>query len=182
MYQQLRAFVDTYEPLPPLSPYLEISTGQILMTVSSFGAHDLSAMRIARQLQPQLADGLVACATYLEHRPEGLLRRPDLVVLADEDMATNGAVDARSALLVVEVVSPSNPENDYVAKVRDYPLMGVPHYLIVDPRDGTCVHHWGIDAGSYANVVHYRFGDKVPLGDWIVDTGELSVYPTAAGG
>jgi Uma2 family endonuclease len=102
-----------------------------------------------------------------------------VIVVEDEAMDTMGAIDATAIALAVEVVSPSNPENDYVHKVRDYPLMAVPHYLIVDPRDGTCVHHWGIEAGRYADVVHYRFGDKVPLGDRVVDTAELSPYPSA---
>jgi len=32
------------------------------------------------------------------------------------------------------VVSRSNPENDWVGKMRDYPLLGVPIYVIFDPR------------------------------------------------
>lgn len=36
------------------------------------------------------------------------------------------AVNPRAVLLVVEIVSKSNPKNDLVTKLEDYPRMGVP--------------------------------------------------------
>ncbi|WP_262413515.1 Uma2 family endonuclease [Actinacidiphila acidipaludis] len=57
---------------------------------------------------------------------------------------TDDAFSADAVELAVEIVSPSNPENDYQDKIRDYPAMGIPHYLIIDPRNGTAHHHWRI--------------------------------------
>ncbi|MEZ0069071.1 hypothetical protein ABIA32_005114 [Streptacidiphilus sp. MAP12-20] len=58
------------------------------------------------------------------------------------------------------------------------------HYLIVDPRDGTCVHFWAIverDGNPvYDARVPYVFGDKIPVGDWIIDTAELPRYDREA--
>ncbi|SCF92928.1 Putative restriction endonuclease, partial [Streptomyces sp. Ncost-T6T-2b] len=42
----------------------------------------------------------------------------------------------RTLIAVIEVVSRSNPDNDWVSKVRDYPLLGIPVYAIFDPRTG----------------------------------------------
>ena len=31
---------------------------------------------------------------------------------------------------------------------RDYPARGIPHYLIVDPRDGTRTYQWQVKTGG----------------------------------
>jgi prolyl-tRNA synthetase len=102
-------------------------------------------------------------------------------VVDEEAMDVPGAVDATAVQLAVEIVSPSNPENDYEGKLRDHPIMGIPHYLIIDPRDGTAHHHWKIatESGhaSYTAHVPYVFGDKITVGDWVIDSGELRRYP-----
>ncbi|WP_308013376.1 Uma2 family endonuclease [Streptomyces beigongshangae] len=86
---------------------------------------------------------------------------------------------------MIEVVSRSNPDNDYEGKLRDYPAMGVPHYLIVDPRDGTAVHHWSpttrTGTPAYDNRQHYRSGETVTVGDWKIDTDHLPLYGTRTG-
>ncbi len=179
IYRHLRDFADHFEPPAPFSPHVEISNGQLVIMMSPSGAHDLNAMRITKQLDRQLPAGLAAYTADIEHPLAAKLRRPDVVVLEEEAMRTTGAVNAEAVTLVVEVVSPSNPENDYVDKLRDYPVMGIPHYLIVDPRDGTCVHHWDPKAGAYHNTVHYVFGDTVPLDRWSLDTTALIPYAQA---
>jgi Uma2 family endonuclease len=84
---------------------------------------------------------------------------------------------------VIEIVSRSNPGNDYEGKLRDYPAMGAPHYLIVDPRDGTAVHHWApvrrTGEPVYDNRQHYTFGDTVT--GWKIDTTALPRYSADAG-
>ncbi|MFI0980183.1 Uma2 family endonuclease [Streptomyces sp. NPDC021093] len=181
IYRHLREFADHFEPPAPFSPHVEISNGQLVIMMSPSGAHDLNAMRITKQLDPQLAPGLAAYTADIEHPLAAKMRRPDVVVVDEAAMETTGAVDAHAVTLVVEVVSPSNPENDYIDKLRDYPVMDIPHYLIVDPRDGTCVHHWDPQRGSYNNTVHYVFGDTIPLGKWSLDTSALMPYAQAAG-
>ncbi|GAA1198221.1 isoleucyl-tRNA synthetase [Kitasatospora gansuensis] len=76
-------------------------------------------------------------------------------------------------VLVVEVVSTSNPENDYENKVHDYAAMGIPHYLLVDPRDGTGIVH---SQPGYASREKFAFGDTVPVGPWTIDTSGLLTY------
>lgn len=181
IYRHLRDFAAHFTPPAPFSSRVEISDGQIIMMMSPAGRHDLAALRIERQLQPQLPPGIVATTSGdIEEAELGQLRRPDVLVLPEAAMDTDDPISPRALLLAVEVVSTSNPENDYDSKLRHYPRLGIPHYLIVDPRDGTCVHHWAIsDKGGtavYDARIPYTFGDKIPIGDWVIDTGELPRY------
>ncbi len=181
IYRHLRDFTAHFTPPAPFSPHVEISDGQIIMMMSPAGRHDLAALRIERQLQPQLPPGIVATTSGdIEEAELGQLRRPDVLVLPEAAMDTDDAISPRALQLAVEIVSTSNPENDYESKLHHYPRLGIPHYLIVDPRDGTCTHHWAISDKSgtpvYDARIPYRFGDKIPIGDWIIDTGELPRY------
>ncbi|MGW0916622.1 hypothetical protein ACWD1Z_33585 [Streptomyces sp. NPDC002784] len=63
--------------------------------------------------------------------------------------------------------------------------MGVPHYLIVDPRDGSAVHYWAPAQRSgepaYDNRQHYTFGDTITVAGWKIDTAGLTRYGADAG-
>ncbi|MEU3756655.1 Uma2 family endonuclease [Streptomyces olivoreticuli] len=182
IYRHLRAFRDTLEhPAPLRSP--EISHGQLLMMMSPALHHQRVAHRVRVQLDAQLAGtGLVAMTeTDVEDPRLGILRIPDIVVI-DEEMADADApaIDPARAHLVVEIVSRSNPENDYAGKLEDYRSMFIPHYLIIDPRDGTALHHWapGTRGGlpEYSNRQHYTFGETITVGRWKIETSDLPVY------
>ncbi|MBZ4324125.1 Uma2 family endonuclease [Streptomyces huiliensis] len=183
-YRHLRSLTERFTPPTPLSSHVEISDGQILMTTVPAGRHGLAALRIERQLQPQLPPGIVATTSGdIEAADLGQLRRPDVLVLPEAAMDTDDAIDPKALLAAVEIVSPSNPENDYESKLRHYPRLGIPHYLIVDPRDGTCVHYWAITekkgVPEYSARVPYAFGDEITISDWVIDTGELPRYDAA---
>ncbi|MFE9812661.1 Uma2 family endonuclease [Streptomyces sp. NPDC005227] len=181
VYRHLREFRETFDKPEPLA-WPEISHGQLLMMMSPKKRHQLVAHRLRTKLEPQLGAELVLMAeTDMEDAGLGVLRVPDLVVVDEEEATAQGdAIDPRRTHLVIEIVSPSNPGNDYEAKLRDYPAMGVPHYLIVDPRDGTAVHHWAptrrIGVPAYENRQHYGFGDVIAIGDWTIDTAALPRY------
>jgi len=67
----------------------------------------------------------------------GRFREPDLLLLrsADDPRRQNKYWDG--ADLVVEVVSPDNPDRDLVTKRRDYAQAGIPEYWIVNPQTET---------------------------------------------
>ncbi|MGW6485653.1 Uma2 family endonuclease [Streptomyces sp. NPDC055056] len=180
-YLQLREFRETFDR-PESLAWPEISHGQLVMAVGPVKRHQLVAHHLRTQLEPQLgAELLLLVGTDMEDAGLGVLRVPDLVVVDEEEATAQGdAIDPRRTHLVIEIVSPSNPRNDYEAKLRDYPAMGVPHYLIVDPRDGTAVHHWAptrrIGVPAYENRQHYAYGDVVSIGDWTIDTADLPRY------
>lgn len=62
--------------------------------------------------------------------------QPDIMIVCDKDKLDenrcNGAPD-----FIIEIVSPSNPADDYVRKLYYYQNYGVREYWIVDPRRKT---------------------------------------------
>jgi Uma2 family endonuclease len=181
VYRHLRELRDHLTPPPGLA-WPEISRNQIVMMMSPRPRHQLTAARLVGQLRPQLAAGLIAAeATDTEQIELGTLRVPDVIVVPVDAMDTDDPLDPREILLAVEVVSPSNPENDYRNKARDYPAMGIPHYLIVDPRDGSCTYFHGIGTGcggtpEYENRQRSWYGDRLTVAGWEVDTGDFPRY------
>ncbi|MEV0091968.1 Uma2 family endonuclease [Streptomyces sp. NPDC050738] len=184
VYEHLRRYAHLLDVPAGLSP-VEISDGQIVMMMSPSKRHELAARRLRRELEPQvpLTDpGFIAeNGPEVEDPAQGILRRPDLVVVREEALDAEGAgVDPAEVLLAAEVVSPSNPDNDYVSKMRDYPAMRIEHYLIIDPRTGLVHHHaepTGTgDAARYAYSREYAFGAKIQVGDWRIDTSAFPRY------
>ncbi|GHF44462.1 hypothetical protein GCM10010218_27270 [Streptomyces mashuensis] len=163
---------------------VEITPDGILMMPSPSGTHELVAMRLRHQLDPQLAEGLVAhTGGDVEDPALGLLRRPDLVVLPEAAMDTAGSFRPRDLELVAEIASPATHSNDYTQKVYDYAAMGIALYLLIDPRKGTAavMSDPGTCADgrfSYRARHNYVFGDKVSVGPWTVDTSEFRRYPS----
>ena len=69
-------------------------------------------------------------------REPATVRRPDLVVVAEEEYVRvgteGGLLRASATLLVIEIVSPGSGRTDKVFKRNDYADAGIPHYWIVD--------------------------------------------------
>ena len=62
--------------------------------------------------------------------------QPDIMIVCDknklEEQRCNGAPD-----FIIEIVSPSNPSDDYIKKAYYYKNYGVREYWIIDPRRKT---------------------------------------------
>lgn len=186
IFQQLSDHADLLNTRAAGFKGAEISRGQVVMMMSPSGMHGLTATRIRQQLDPQVTanapDHVVGLDIEVENPGIGVRRTPDIIVIAEDALETMDRPDPQGALLAVEVVSPSNPDNDYVGKLRDYPAMGIDRYLIVDPRDGTVHQHWNIkghgDGATYANHTEHAFGESVALGNhFTLDTSVLKRYP-----
>jgi Uma2 family endonuclease len=140
--------------------------------------------RIRKQLDEQLLTThpgyMCANGPEIEHPSIGRMRRPDAVVIPEDVLDEEGlAVDATQVLAVIEIVSPSNPNNDYGEKLAEYPVMGIAHYMIVDPRTGTIEVHSDPCKNRYAQKDPYIFGDAVSFGPWTVDTSAFRRYGKA---
>lgn len=70
----------------------------------------------------------------LRLRP-GKFREPDLLLLLNATDPRNGERYWTGADLVLEIVSPDNPERDLVEKRREYAEAGIREYWIVNPLD-----------------------------------------------
>ncbi len=70
-------------------------------------------------------------------------REPDLVLLLDPDDERRGPEVWTGADLCIEVVSPDDPDRDYILKRPEYAAAGVLEYWIVDPRPRTAADDRG---------------------------------------
>lgn len=108
------------------------------------------------------------------------MRHPDVMIIAVADMEGEGSFDPRTLIAVIEVVSRSNPDNDWVSKVRDYPLLGIPVYAIFDPRTGSGAVlsdiHRTPEGPRYATRKDFLYGEDVTIAEWTISTDGLPRY------
>jgi Uma2 family endonuclease len=189
-YARMRTIADELWPIAEQLEgawAVEIGAQGVIVMMSPVGRHEGVATRIVLQLNAQIpathpnTDLVAQSGAEIEHPAIGRMRRPDAVVLPlhvlDDSPST---VDPAKLHAVVEVVSKSNPENDYIEKAADYPAMGIPLYLLADPRKGLVYTYAlpspGPDGPRYADVREYHFGDAVPFGPWTIDTSAFKRY------
>jgi Uma2 family endonuclease len=103
------------------------------------------------------ADGVVRVAPLRVQVAPGRFREPDLLALRDADDPRRRNGFWRGADLVVEIVSPDDPDRDYVDKRGDYALAEVAEYWIVDPA-GPLVTLLSLSDTGEEYVVHARSG------------------------
>ena len=80
------------------------------------------------------------------------VRCPDVVVVRSGSVGDVPRLDPADVLLVVEVVSQSSVETDWVTKRREYARAGIPAYLVVDRHAGRLVLFDRIVEGRYADA------------------------------
>ncbi|MET9896153.1 Uma2 family endonuclease [Streptomyces sp. NPDC006465] len=184
-YHRMRDYADHLLAASGSEPWkLEITGDQIVMMMSPVGRHLGLVRSLRTQLEAQLPDtnpGYLADGdTDLEDVSLGVRRVPDLMVFQEDLLERDDPARPSDVLMVCEVVSRANPENDYEGKLRDYPAMGIPHYLIVDPRNGTVHAHSepyaAPESPSYAAHRQYPFGKTVEIGPWRIDTSGFTRY------
>ncbi|MFB7984086.1 Uma2 family endonuclease [Streptomyces vinaceus] len=164
---------------------VQTTDGQIFLTLLSPTApHGLNVVRLRRQIEAQTPEVMALSDTNMGDPLTGLTKVPDLMVIAEEETdGTAKVVNSRDVLMVVEVASRTNSLTDIRDKLHDYPRMGVPLYVVVDPRKdkkAVTVHSdpsEGPDGTRYRKKVPYAFGDTVAAGRWTLDTTTLKSYP-----
>ncbi|WP_369205434.1 Uma2 family endonuclease [Streptomyces sp. PU-14G] len=157
------------------------ASGPLLMMMSPSKRHEGTVRRIREQLNRQLVEthpGYVCeNGPEVEHPALQRIRRPDAVILPETVLDEEGwTVDATEVLAVIEIVSKSNPENDYREKMVEYPAMGIAHYLLVDPRKGTIEMRSSPEGNRYQHAASYIYGDPVTFGPWKLDTSGFRRY------
>lgn len=155
--------------------------------MSPGGPHEVTAAHVSRRLERVMPDDLLAHngTPDVEDEPEGITRHPDVMVIAWDDLNVEGSIDPHTLIAAIEVVSRSNPDNDWVGKMRDYPLIGIPIYAIFDPRTGTGAVltdiHPTPDGPRYATRKDFVYGEDVTIADWTISTDGLPRYTAREG-
>ncbi|MEV2210791.1 Uma2 family endonuclease [Streptomyces sp. NPDC050997] len=180
-YRAMRDFLEVMDDTLPGK--FEITREGIVHDMREpVGPHELTTLHLRKRLERVMPEDLVAHTGRpdVEAELEGIMRRPDVMVIAWADMDVPGSFDPQTLIAAIEVVSRSNPDNDWVTKLRDYSLIGVPVYAIFDPRTGTGAVLTGIhptpDGPRYATRKNFVYGEDVTIADWTISTNGLPRY------
>ncbi|WP_225827274.1 Uma2 family endonuclease [Streptomyces naphthomycinicus] len=181
VYRAMRDFVQSMDDTLP-GKFEITKEGIVHDMVSPVKQHELTVLRLRKCLEKVMPEEIVAHTGEpdVEGELHGIMRRPDVMVIAEEDMEGDGTFDPRTLLAAVEIVSRSNPDNDWVGKTRDYPLLGIPVYGVFDPRTGTGAVFTDIhptpDGPRYATRKDFVYGEDVTIGEWTIPTSGLPRY------
>ena len=130
--------LEKYEVLPE-DVRAEVFDGQIYYMASPSQEHQTISMELSTALNSYIRSKHGTCRVF--HAPFDVklndtpltIVQPDLMIVCDKDKLDgkrcNGAPD-----FIIEIISPSNPEDDYIRKLYYYKNYGVREYWIVDPR------------------------------------------------
>ncbi len=119
--------------------------------------------------------GVVMFAPLRIQLGQGKFREPDLVFMAAEHADRLGEQFWQGADLVMEIVSPNDPERDKVTKRREYAQAGIPEYWIVDPTEAS-ITVLTLQGRKYALHGEFVAGEtalSVLLEGFKVDVGDL---------
>ena len=130
--------LEQYEALPE-NVRAEIFDGQISYMSSPSQSHQIISMELSTVLNTYLKSKNGSCRVF--HAPFDVklsdtpltIVQPDLMIICDKNKLDrkrcNGAPD-----FIIEIVSPSNPADDYIRKLYYYKNYGVREYWIIDPQ------------------------------------------------
>jgi Uma2 family endonuclease len=137
-YHQLaRPFTyDDLEGMPDDGYRREIIGGSLIVTPAPIGRHQRVVTNLVSILrQAETPETMVMSAPYDWRLPDGGSVQPDLLVIQRQDFYPDGPLPPTTVpLLVVEVLSKSNPMQDLAVKRALYERFAVPAYWIVDPK------------------------------------------------
>ena len=133
--------LEQYEALPE-NRRVEVFDGIVYDMASPSQIHQTLSMELSNILYNYIKSKKGSCQVFsapfdvkLSDQPLTIVQ-PDIMVICDKDKLDekrcNGAPD-----FIIEIVSPSNPSDDYIRKLYYYKNAGVREYWIVDPRRKT---------------------------------------------
>ncbi|MFE0423955.1 Uma2 family endonuclease [Streptomyces sp. NPDC058953] len=180
--------LDTWRELDvPEGWHAEIGEGRIRLVSPRHAQHNRITAKLQRALLTVLPTEWEIFQTLgIQIVASEKLCIPDLVVVPDDVVAAvpagrNTPVDAGEALLVVEVTSPFNADDDRVTKRDAYAQAGIPTYLLVDRFDRhgpTSTLFTEPKNGAYLLTRRVPFGDQLHLPepfDLKIDTSAFPV-------
>lgn len=133
--------LEQYEALPE-DKRVEIFDGVVYDMASPSQIYQTISMELSTILNTYIRSKNGSCRVFhapfdvkLNDNPLTIVQ-PDLMIVCDKDKLDgkrcNGAPD-----FIIEIVSPSNPADDYIRKLYYYKNAGVREYWIVDSRRKT---------------------------------------------
>jgi Uma2 family endonuclease len=161
--------------LLPTNRLVELVEGSIEVLAMPSKTHQLIVMFLAQALRSFLdrgPGGIVITAPYPVRLATGRFREPDVVCLVGDHAARAGERFAEGADLVIEVVSPSDPDRDLVTKREEYARAAIREYWIVEPESGM-ISVLGLEVDRY--VLRGAFGRDAVATSAILDGFSVAV-------
>jgi Uma2 family endonuclease len=113
---------------------IELIDGRLEALPMPTTEHQILLAWLLKLLDAALGPGALVLPAALPLRlPSGRYREPDILVLLNARDARRGSQAWTGADLVIEIVSPDNPDRDYSDKRADYAIARIGEYWIVDP-------------------------------------------------
>lgn len=118
----------------------ELIDGQIYYMTPPNRRHQEISLLLSRKIADYIDLGHGSCKVYAApfavflNADDKNYVEPDISVICDPDKLTeNGCSGAPD--WIIEIISPSNPERDYIQKLNLYKTASVKEYWIVDPLE-----------------------------------------------
>lgn len=156
----------------------ELIDGDMYMMSPPGRAHQKLVYQLGRQIGDYIDSNHGECEVYpapfavFLNQDEHTYVEPDLSVICDksklDDRGCNGAPD-----WVIEIVSPSSQQMDYMTKLFKYRDAGVREYWIVNPEKETVLTYF---FEGENDSIQFDFTDDVPVrifDGWSVNIAEL---------
>lgn len=143
----------------------ELIDGRMYMMVPPSMNHQRILMNLAGEIREHIKKHQGSCevfpapfAVFLNEDDINYVE-PDISVICDKNKLTekgcNGAPD-----WIIEITSPTNPQNDYAVKLFKYRTANVREYWIVNPQKNT-VMVYDFEREERSN--QYNFEDDIPV-------------------
>ena len=163
--QSEKVTLEQYEVLPE-NIRAEVFDGVLYNMASPSQLHQTILLELASLLNTCVKQKKGLCQVFiapfdvkLSDKPLTLVQ-PDIMIVCEKSKLDgkrcNGAPD-----FVVEIVSPSNPEDDYIRKLYYYKNYGVREYWIVDPYSQKVFVYY-LEQEDF-KVETYTFRDKIKV-------------------
>lgn len=160
---------------------VELIDGQIYYQAAPSRIHQKISGSLYLNIQQYIRNNGGACEVYYAPFAVKLFEdrknvvEPDISVICNPDKLTDqgctGAPD-----WIIEIISPGNPEHDYIRKLNLYKDAGVREYWIVDPRNEKIFVYF-FDRAEF-EIESYTFQDRIKVNiydDFWIDFQELNL-------
>ena len=173
-----RITLEQYENLPE-DKRVEVFDGIIYDMASPSQTHQIISMELSTLINTYIKQKKGPCRVFhapfdvkLSDQPLTIVQ-PDLMIICDknklDEKRCNGAPD-----FIIEIISPSNPADDYIRKLYYYKNAGVREYWIVDPRRKTVTVNYF--EGNILNI-QYLFDSIIKVNiydDLLINFAEIA--------
>ena len=142
---------------------VELSDGEVEMLEMPTIFHQIMVVRLITALDTFIVAhslGQALVAPVRVRLGSGKYREPDLVFVAAAHLDRMDELSVSRPDLVVEVISPDDPQRDRMTKMQEYAQAGISEYWLLDPSTAT-LEVYTLRHNAYTSTRRLRAGDEL---------------------